>query len=85
MTALTYVYQVLSYNEATKKAAVEYTPSIENLPKIVKQVFMVSSMTEQQKQIAISQVAPFDEWWAIDPSTRPVPTPGQWQVFPLQE
>lgn len=81
MTALTYSYQVTSYDAATQTATTVYTPSINTLPTITLSVNFPPTATTQQMQIAISEKAPFEQWWAIDPSTKPVPTPGTWIVY----
>jgi hypothetical protein len=82
MSNLTYTYQVASYNAATQIAMIVYTPSIDTLPTITLPVTITPNMTDQQKQVAISQLAPFPTWWELDPSTRPPSTPGVWEVFP---
>lgn len=82
MTNLTYTYQVTSYDAATKLAVVIYTPSINTLPPISRQVAILPTMTDQERQIAISQNAPFTDWWTLDPSTKPPFPPAPWHVTP---
>ena len=81
MTDLTYTYQITSYDAATKLAMVVYTPNVNTLPPILRQVAILPTMTDQERQIVISQNAPFTDWWTLDPSTKPPFPPGQWNVI----
>lgn len=82
MTTLTYSYQVTSYDQAAQLATTVYTPNIDTLPAITLQVPITPEMTTAEMQVAISQRAPFETWWELDPSTKPVSAPGVWQVYP---
>jgi hypothetical protein len=82
MTALTYTYQVASYNAATQIATTVYTPSVSTLPTITLPVTIEQGMDTTEMQVAIAQQAPFPTWWELDPSTKPVPTFSAWQITP---
>lgn len=82
MSALTYTYQITSYDAVNKLAMVIYTPSINTLPPISRQVAILPTMTEQEREIAISQNAPFQDWWTLDPSTKPSFPATPWVVTP---
>jgi hypothetical protein len=82
MTNLTYVYQVTSYNADTQIATTAYTPSIDTLPVITLPVTITPTMTTQEMEVAISQLAPYSTWWEIDPSTKPPAPIAAWTVIP---
>jgi hypothetical protein len=75
--AMNYVYEIISQNPATDIAQVQYTPAKTSLPTLVREVSLSGVHDEQQVAIAVSKMAPYPEWMAIDPSITapPVDTP----------
>lgn len=82
---MNYVYQILSQNPATGIAQVQYTPDETSLPALVRQVNLTGVHDEQQVAIAVSKMAPYPEWMAIDPSISPPPVNLPFVVDPSRQ
>lgn len=74
---MNYTYQALSQNPTTGIAQVQYTPAKTSLPTLVREVSLSGVHDEQQVAIAVSKMAPYPEWIALDPAITapPVDTP----------
>jgi hypothetical protein len=74
---MNYTYQTLSQNPTTGIAQVQYAPDKTSLPTLVREVSLSGVHDEQQRAIAVSKMAPYPEWIALDPSITapPVDTP----------
>ena len=70
---MNYVYQILSQNPETGVAQVQYAPAETSLPTLVREVNLSGVHDEQGRAIAVSKMAPYPEWMAIDPSISPLP------------
>ena len=82
---MNYVYQILSQNPATSIAQVQYAPAETSLPTLVREVSLSGVYDEQGRAIAVSKMAPYPEWMAIDPSISPPPVPLPFVVDPSRQ
>jgi hypothetical protein len=82
---MNYVYQILSQNPATGIAQVQYAPDKTSLPTLVREVNLAGVHDEQQVAIAVSKMAPYPEWMAIDPSISPPPVDLPFVVDPSRQ
>lgn len=82
---MNYTYQILSQNPATGIAQVQYTPDKTSLPTLVREVNLAGVHDGQQVAIAVSKMAPYPEWMAIDPSISPPPISMPFVVDPSRQ
>lgn len=82
---MNYVYQILEQNPVTGVAQVQYAPDKQSLPTLVREVNLASAQDEQEKAVAVSKMAPYPEWMAIDPSISPPPVPLPFVVDPSRQ
>jgi hypothetical protein len=82
---MNYVYQILSQNPAIGIAQVQYAPNKTSLPTFVREVNLVGVHDEQQMAIAVSKMAPYPEWIALDPSITATPVNMPFVVDPSRQ
>jgi hypothetical protein len=82
---MNYVYQTLSQNPETGIAQVQYAPDKTSLPTLVREVNLAGVHDEQQLAIAVSKMAPYPEWIAIDPSITATPVNMPFVVDPSRQ
>jgi hypothetical protein len=82
---MNYVYQILLKNPETGVAQVQYTPDKTTLPTFVREVNLIGVHDEQQVAIAVSKMAPYPEWMALDPSISPPPVNIPFVVDPSRQ
>jgi hypothetical protein len=82
---MNYVYQILEQDPATGVSQVQYAPAETSLPTLVREVNLTSVYDEQEKTVAVSKMAPYPEWMAIDPSISPPPVDLPFVVDPSRQ
>lgn len=82
MTALTHTSRIVSLDVEGGHAVIEYTPSVDGLPIITKELSIPLPVTDRFRDITIAVNAPVKEWFEIRPDLRPVSPPQPWLITP---
>lgn len=82
MTALAHTSRIVALVVETGQATVEYTPSVDGLPVLTRDVAIPLPLNGLNMDWAIARSAPVQEWFAIRPDLIPKAEPMPWTVTP---